>query len=203
MALFRLAEMEERRLPKLNDKNLIPTTERTKDEARELGRNGGIKSGIARKRKKTLGELLDLFLDHKVTEPDVIAKLQTLGIPEEECTNKAKMMMHMAVHASKGNSTFMKMLMDYSSNNATIELQKKQIEIENKRMKLEIQEQKIRIAEQRARLEEQQNRIEEQKLRIQKLRAEITEKNDMEDLTPLADLLKDDEEESEITEDGD
>lgn len=187
----------------MNDKNLIPTTERTKDEARELGRNGGIKSGIARKRKKTLGELLDLFLDHKVTEPDVIAKLQTLGIPEEECTNKAKMMMHMAVHASKGNSKFMKMLMDYSSNNATIELQKKQIEIENKRMKLEIEEQKIRIAEQRARLEEQQNRIEEQKLRIQKLRAEITEKNDMEDLTPLADLLKDDEEESEITEDGD
>lgn len=198
----------------MNEQNLVPNEARTPEQRRTNATKAGIASGIARKKKKTLGELLDLFLNHKVTEPDVIAKLQTLGIPEEECTNKAKMMMHMAVHASKGNSKFMKMLMDYSSNNATIELQKKQLALENKRIKLEmeeqkqrLEEQKHRLEEQRNRIEEQRNRIEEQKLRIEKLRNELDKKNDVEDLTPLARLLQDEVDEAEIerelTEDGD
>ena len=37
--------------------NLIPTNRRSKEEARELGRKGGIKSGKVRKEKKIISEM--------------------------------------------------------------------------------------------------------------------------------------------------
>lgn len=48
-----------------NEKNLIPTSERTKEEARELGRKGGIKSGETRRRKKEFRELFEKMLDEQ------------------------------------------------------------------------------------------------------------------------------------------
>jgi hypothetical protein len=43
--------------------NLIPTNKRSKEEARELGRKGGIASGIARRERKTLREELTMLLE--------------------------------------------------------------------------------------------------------------------------------------------
>ena len=43
-----------------NNENLKPI--RSKSEAREKGRNGGIKSGIKRKERKTMREMLDYLL---------------------------------------------------------------------------------------------------------------------------------------------
>lgn len=43
--------------------NLIPCSERSKEEARELGRKGGIASGIARRERKTLKDELLMLLD--------------------------------------------------------------------------------------------------------------------------------------------
>lgn len=43
-------------------KDLIPTNRRTKEEAKELGKKGGIKSGETRRRKKTMREWLELAL---------------------------------------------------------------------------------------------------------------------------------------------
>lgn len=48
--------------------NLIPTNERTKEEARELGRQGGIASGKARREKKALKETLELLLQQAVKD---------------------------------------------------------------------------------------------------------------------------------------
>lgn len=48
-----------------NEKNLIPTSERTKEEARELGRKGGINSGKTRRRKKEFRELFEKMLDEQ------------------------------------------------------------------------------------------------------------------------------------------
>ena len=47
----------------MNEDNLIPTSERSKDEVREIGRKGGIASGEARRRKKTLKEALIMALE--------------------------------------------------------------------------------------------------------------------------------------------
>ena len=43
--------------------NLIPTNRRTKEEARELGRKGGIASGKARRERKTLKDELIMLLE--------------------------------------------------------------------------------------------------------------------------------------------
>lgn len=46
-----------------NEQNLIPTTKRSKDEARENSRKGGIASGIARRQKRDLRRALEALLD--------------------------------------------------------------------------------------------------------------------------------------------
>lgn len=51
------------------EENLIPMSERSKDEVRKIGKKGGIASGKARKEKKMLKELLEDALS-KGTETD-------------------------------------------------------------------------------------------------------------------------------------
>lgn len=46
----------------MNSSNLIPNTERTPEELREMGRKGGIASGKARRKKKKLQQEVRLFL---------------------------------------------------------------------------------------------------------------------------------------------
>lgn len=52
----------ERRL-NVNNSNLIPNTERTPEELREMGRKGGIASGKARRRKRDLLKMLKVVMD--------------------------------------------------------------------------------------------------------------------------------------------
>ena len=47
----------------MNENNLIPNSERSPEELREMGRKGGIASGEARRRKKTLKEELIALLE--------------------------------------------------------------------------------------------------------------------------------------------
>lgn len=47
----------------MNHSNLIPNTERTPEELREMGRKGGIASGKARRRKKQLKEVVEILTD--------------------------------------------------------------------------------------------------------------------------------------------
>lgn len=51
-----------------NEKNLIPFDERTESEQREIARQGGIASGIARREKKTVQKILGDFLDLGITQ---------------------------------------------------------------------------------------------------------------------------------------
>lgn len=60
----------------MNEENLIPMSERTKEEARELGRKGGVKSGEVRREKKLfkeaiekkLGKSLDSMVDSMIEQ---------------------------------------------------------------------------------------------------------------------------------------
>lgn len=53
----------------MNEENLIPMSERSKDEVRRIGRKGGIASGESRREKKLLKELLEEALS-KGTETE-------------------------------------------------------------------------------------------------------------------------------------
>lgn len=52
----------------MNNSNLIPNTERSPEELREMGRKGGIASGKARRRKRDLQKLARMLLDKQVVE---------------------------------------------------------------------------------------------------------------------------------------
>ena len=58
-----------------NEKNLIPFDERTKNEQREIARQGGIASGIARREKKTVQKILGDFLDLGITQNKTLEAL--------------------------------------------------------------------------------------------------------------------------------
>ena len=50
----------------MNDENLRPLNERTKEEQREIQTLGGIKSGEARRAKKTMKQMLDYLLEKDI-----------------------------------------------------------------------------------------------------------------------------------------
>lgn len=63
--------------------NLIPHDKRTKEEARENGRKGGIASGKARRRKKEFQDRLRAAMEMPA-DPKVAASLSKTGVPIED-----------------------------------------------------------------------------------------------------------------------
>ena len=68
-----------------NEQNLIPNSERTPSELREMARNGGLASGEARRKRKTLKEELLLML----SDGDIQEKISLALINEAIKGNNA------------------------------------------------------------------------------------------------------------------
>lgn len=93
--------------------NLIPFTERSKDEVREINRKGGIKSGEARRAKKTVKECLKMYSEMKVTSPEMKAALKASGIADtEEMTYAVAMALQFMTAAMRGNSQMARLVME-------------------------------------------------------------------------------------------
>ena len=60
--------------------NLIPMSERSKDEVRAIGQKGGIASGIARKEKATMKATLEMLLNETNKNGKTYRELATLGL---------------------------------------------------------------------------------------------------------------------------
>ena len=68
-----------------NEKNLIPFDERTKTEQREIARQGGIASGVARREKKTVQKILNDFLSTAAKDNPQVAKLAAkMGLKSDD-----------------------------------------------------------------------------------------------------------------------
>ena len=68
-----------------NEKNLIPFDERTENERREIARQGGIASGIARREKKTVQKILNDFLSTAAKDNPQVAKLAAkMGLKSDD-----------------------------------------------------------------------------------------------------------------------
>ena len=59
----------------MNESNLIPFNELTEEEQRELARKGGIASGEARRRRKTLKDELIILLEQGDTQKNISVAL--------------------------------------------------------------------------------------------------------------------------------
>lgn len=85
-----------------NEKNLIPNSERTPSELREIAKKGGIKSGEVRRQKKTLSELAKMIAENPAPAA-AKKKLTKMGISDEDANNNACIVAAVYDKAIKGN----------------------------------------------------------------------------------------------------
>lgn len=110
--------------------NLKPVT--SSDEAKERGRNGGIKSGQARKARKQARECMEIILKSKVTREEHIKILSGMGIKEKDRQNIMLLMASLFYKGvSTGDSNTVKSILEISGDldNGQQETQAPQINI--------------------------------------------------------------------------
>jgi len=118
-----------------NEENLVPANRRSKNEARENGRKGGLNSGKARRRKKALR----LMLKEAISLPlgDLPKDLKT-GIMKAAQITDDSLLVSDAVLGSlirtacKGNSQMMRLLLDTLGESADIRMKAREIKLKEK-----------------------------------------------------------------------
>lgn len=93
-----------------NEQNLIPNSQRTPEELREITRKGGIASGIARRQKKTLKEIGDMIGSLKVTSEKNKEIMRQAGIQDEDMINDVGAMFRLNLKAQSGDTKAMELL---------------------------------------------------------------------------------------------
>lgn len=83
-----------------NEKNLIPNSQRTPEELREMTRKGGINSGKARRKKANLKKAFEAILEADVKSDKIKQQLESMGF---EATNEMALAMVMMQKAMKGD----------------------------------------------------------------------------------------------------
>lgn len=86
-----------------NEQNLIPFSERTESEQREIRSDGGRASGAARRRKRSLKQAADLYLSKPVTDTETWNKLSVDGIDPEDIDQQMAMIAGLTRKAIEGN----------------------------------------------------------------------------------------------------
>lgn len=98
-----------------NEKNLEngkATQFRSGEEAARNGQIGGIASGAARRRKRSLKEAADLYLSLPVTDKRVYNKIARDGVEPEDIDNQMAIISGLAKVAAMGDSKAAKVLFD-------------------------------------------------------------------------------------------
>lgn len=78
-----------------NIQNLIPNSQRSPEELREMTRKGGIASGEARRRKKSLREKAKLLMSLSVQDQEELYKAKELGLADEDIDLEMINLIHM------------------------------------------------------------------------------------------------------------
>lgn len=92
--------------------NLIPFSERSKEEARKCGRAGGIASGIARRRKRSLKEAADLYLSLPVSDKRKWNRIAARYVEPEDIDNQMAMIVGMVDAAAAGDARAARVIVD-------------------------------------------------------------------------------------------
>ena len=90
-------------MPKGRKENLIDTAHRTEEELRAMTRKGGIKSGEARRRKKTMREALE-FLMYKAELSEALKqRMRNEGIKDEDMNHQMAITRSLIAKAEAGD----------------------------------------------------------------------------------------------------
>lgn len=85
------------------EKNLVPFSERSVDEARECGSKGGKKSGETRRRKKAMREAMKDLLSMPVMNTEIYNATALMGVDPENIDNQAAILCSLILSAQTGN----------------------------------------------------------------------------------------------------
>lgn len=86
-----------------NEKNLIPFNERTESEQREIAQKGGIASGAARRRKRSMRQAADYYLSLPETDSRRVNAMLRDQIEPEDVDNQMAVIVGIAEQAKRGN----------------------------------------------------------------------------------------------------
>lgn len=115
-----------------NERNLVQYSGRTRKEAEELARKGGINSGIARRKKRDMRDSMRAILEMPLNEQQ-LHQLEMFGLPGKEW-NLADLVNIMAVQQSlKGNVRAMEFVRDTSGYSPELQLKEEQFNYEKER----------------------------------------------------------------------
>lgn len=99
-----------------NEQNLKPCEYKfTQEEAKR----GGIASGVARRRKKSLKEAADLFLSLPVSDTKQWNKIAKQGVDPEDIDNQMAIIVGLSMKAAKGDPKAAKVLFDLLGEDAS------------------------------------------------------------------------------------
>lgn len=136
-----------------NEKNLIPfTSDQSHDEAVKNGKKGGVASGAARRRRKTMRQTLNALLGTglDVSEQEFVEKvtprLQALGIDVEDATYQDVMLAGILLKAIRGDVRAAEFIRDTGGDSPHLDMKKQELRFR--------QEQELKKAESEAGSEE-------------------------------------------------
>ena len=95
-----------------NEKNLIPNSERTPKELREIAASGGRASGAARRRRRALKEAADLYLSLPVSDKRRWNALARRGLDPEDVDNQMAMIVGLTDAAADGDARAGRLILD-------------------------------------------------------------------------------------------
>ena len=103
----------------MSNNNLIPFDQRSKDEAREMGRRGGIASGAARRRRRALKDAADMYLSLPVTDKRSLNKLLRAGLDADDIDVQMLIIAAMVQRALDGDVRAASLLFDLVGHDGT------------------------------------------------------------------------------------
>ena len=110
-----------------NEKNLIPFNKRTESEQREIAQQGGIASGKARRRKRSMKEAADYYLSLPETDRRRVNALLRDAVDPEDIDNQMAVIKGITARAKKGDpqaaNVLLKMLGEDKPQNETVKLE--------------------------------------------------------------------------------
>ena len=86
-----------------NEKNLIPFNKRTESEQREIAQQGGIASGKARRRKRSMREAADYYLALPETDRRSVNALLRDAVDPEDIDTQMAVIKGITARAKKGD----------------------------------------------------------------------------------------------------
>ena len=87
----------------MSQEDLIPFNKRTETEQKEIARQGGVASGIARRQKKTLREIGDMLGGLDIKSEKNRAIMKKAGIEDEDMINDVGMLFRLNLKAQTGD----------------------------------------------------------------------------------------------------